>query len=247
MMHVTPKKRLHFGLLFMAFALGLGLIACPRVQAQSEGEVMSEVEPSIGCKKEEALCVAWLFVEPTKKMANLAVPKYEEPTRPEAVKRTVTYHVETRGNITANVNEFKTLAAQTYHDQRGWSRSGISFSEVASGGDFTLVLAEANEVAAFSTGCSSDYSCNVGRYVIINQDRWLGATPSWNSANGSLRDYRHMVVNHETGHWLGNGHRNCGGAGQPAPVMQQQSIDLQGCVFNPWPLDFELTSSRLGI
>ena len=55
-----------------------------------------------------------------------------------------------------------------------------------------------------------------------------------------MRDYRHMVVNHEMGHWLGSGHQYCGGIGQPAPVMQQQSIDLQGCAFNPWPLDWEL-------
>jgi len=108
-------------------------------------------------------------------------------------------------------------------------------------------LSVASELPNFSEGCSSEYSCNVGRYVIINQDRWLGATSSWNNAGGTLRDYRHMVVNHETGHWLGHGHANCGGSGQPAPLMQQQSIDLQGCKFNPWPLDSELTSSRLGI
>jgi hypothetical protein len=160
---------------------------------------------------------------------------------------TVTYDVTTKGAVYASLSEFKLLANQTLNDARGWSRMNVKFVEVASGGQFTLVLAEASQLPTFSSGCSSDYSCNAGRYVIINQDRWMGATQSWNTAGGSLRDYRHMVINHETGHWLGHGHQSCGGAGQPAPVMQQQSISLQGCTFNPWPLTSELTSSRLGI
>jgi len=124
---------------------------------------------------------------------------------------------------------------------------GVSFQEVASGGMFTLVLSEASQLPSFSPGCGTEYSCRAGRYVVINQDRWLGATASWNNAGGSLRDYRHMVVNHETGHWLGHDHVSCPGLGQPAMVMQQQSIDLQGCKFNPWPTEAELWSTQLGI
>ena len=160
---------------------------------------------------------------------------------------TVTYDVTSKGAITASFAEFKTLANQTLNDSRGWSRMNVSFKEVASGGDFTLVLSEASQVPTFSSACSTDYSCRVGRYVIINQDRWIYTTPSWKSGGGSTRDYRHMVINHETGHWLGHGHQSCGGSGQPAPVMQQQSISLQGCKFNPWPLASELYSGTLGI
>jgi hypothetical protein len=160
---------------------------------------------------------------------------------------TVTYDVTTKGAVYASLSEFKLQANQTLNDARGWSRMNVKFVEVASGGQFTLVLAEASQLPTFSSGCSADWSCNAGRYVIINQDRWMGMTDSWKSAGGSLRDYRHMVVNHETGHWLGHSHEYCGGTGQLAPVMQQQSIDLKGCKFNPWPLASELTSSRLGI
>lgn len=165
----------------------------------------------------------------------------------QANRRTVTYSVTTRGVITANLVEFKGQANASLNDSRGWSRLGVIFQEVASGGDFTLVLSEASQMTSFSSGCGVDYSCRAGRYVIINQDRWQGATPSWNNAGGSLRDYRHMVVNHETGHWLGHDHASCTGVGQPAQVMQQQSIDLQGCAFNPWPTASELWSSQLGI
>lgn len=164
-----------------------------------------------------------------------------------ATTMTVTYDVTTKGAVYASLSEFKLLANQTLNDTRGWARMNVQFVEVASGGMFTLVLSEASQLPSFSSGCSVDYSCRAGRYVVINQDRWMGATPSWNNAGGSLRDYRHMVVNHETGHWLGHDHQSCGGAGQLAPVMQQQSIDLQGCSFNPWPLTTELWSAQLGI
>jgi len=48
-----------------------------------------------------------------------------------------------------------------------------------------------------------------------------------------------MLINHEVGHWFGFEHKDCEGPGQPAPVMRQQSIDLQGCTFNPWPTNEE--------
>jgi len=159
----------------------------------------------------------------------------------------VTYDVTTRGVISSSIAEFKALANATLNDSRGWPRLGVSFQEVASGGKFTLALSSSDQMTSFSPGCGSEYSCRAGRFVIINQDRWQGATPSWNNVGGSLRDYRHMVVNHETGHWLGHDHASCGGAGQSAPVMQQQSIDLQGCKFNPWPTASELWSTQLGI
>lgn len=164
-----------------------------------------------------------------------------------ANKVVVTYDVTTKGIISASVAEFRAQANTTLNDSRGWARMGVIFQEVASGGDFTLVLSEASQMTSFSSGCGVDYSCRAGRFVVINQDRWTGATPSWNNAGGSLRDYRHMVVNHETGHWLGHGHATCSGVGQPAQVMQQQSIDLQGCAFNAWPTASELWSTQLGI
>lgn len=157
-----------------------------------------------------------------------------------AVRRTVRYHVETRGRITADLGTFRRLVQQTYDDARGWRGAGVRFVPVRRGGAFTVVLAEARRVPDFSPVCSAEWSCRVGRYVIINQTRWQHASPAWNAARGSLRDYRHMVVNHETGHWLGFGHASCPGRGRPAPVMMQQSKGLGGCRFNPFPTAGEL-------
>ncbi|HET9420066.1 MAG TPA: DUF3152 domain-containing protein, partial [Nocardioides sp.] len=156
------------------------------------------------------------------------------------VRRTVRYRVRTRGSIVADVKEFRRLAQQTYEDPRGWRAKGVRFVPVAKGGSFTLWLAAAATVPGFSSGCSSMWSCRVGRNVIINQTRWRFASPAWNAAHRSLRDYRHMVVNHETGHWLGKGHASCPGKGRLAPVMMQQSKGTHGCRFNPWPTAAEL-------
>ena len=184
-------------------------------------------------------------------IAGATVPKLATPSWMSTVPvapRVVKYSVSTRGTITADLNEFKSVVNATLNDSRGWTRLGVSFSQVETGGDFTVFLSEASQMTSFSaTGCDANYSCNVGSAVIINQDRWLGNAPSWSGAGGDLASYRQMVINHETGHWLGHGHRTCGGAGQPAPVMQQQSMDMQGCATNSWPLSNELYSPKLGI
>jgi hypothetical protein len=160
------------------------------------------------------------------------------------LRHTVYYHVETRGRITADLATFRRQANATLNDPRGWRTTGIAFREVPSGGSMTLVLAEASRVPSFSSVCSSEWSCRVGRYVIINQMRWLGASSAWWSNHGTLRDYRHLVVNHETGHWLGHGHRSCPGAGAAAPVMQQQSKYLGACRINSWPTKREWFTPR---
>lgn len=156
----------------------------------------------------------------------------------------VSYTVTTRGRITASLAEFRKQANATLNDPRGWRSAGVGFREVSSGGTMTLVLSEASRVPSFSSSCSAQWSCRVGRYVVINQTRWLYASDAWRNHRGTIRDYRHLVVNHETGHWLGHGHRGCPSAGALAPVMQQQSKSLGGCRINPWPTPREWFAPR---
>jgi hypothetical protein len=175
------------------------------------------------------------------------VPLDRRPAAAAGSRIVYTYQVRGDGNR-SSLEAFAADAAGTYADPRGWSLGGsIAFRRVASGGEFTLWLAAASQVPTFGSICDSEWSCTVGRNVIINETRWLTASPSWNASHHTLADYRHLVVNHETGHWLGFGHQFCGGPGQLAPVMQQQSISLQGCQPNAWPLPFErqrLAASR---
>jgi len=159
-------------------------------------------------------------------------------------RRVVTYSVITRGKVTASMEVFRRQAQETYDDPRGWRAGGVDFRRVRRGGDFTLVLASAGAVPSFSSSCSAQWSCRVGRYVIINQYRWRHASVAWNRSGRTIRDYRHLVVNHETGHWLGLGHASCPRRGSKAPVMMQQSKGTGGCRLNPWPLPREAARVR---
>jgi hypothetical protein len=165
-----------------------------------------------------------------------AVPWLSSATAGAVDSVTYTYSIAVKGTVRSDVNEFATHAAATLSDPRGWSLGGsIRFVRVDSGGDFTLWLSEASLMSTFSSECNSTYSCRVGRNVIINDDRWAGGAPGLDMG---LDDYRHMVVSHEVGHWLGGPHFDCPGPGQPAFVMQQQSKGesaLGGCLPNPWP------------
>jgi hypothetical protein len=152
-----------------------------------------------------------------------------------------TYAVTTRGTVRADVTAFRALVAATYDDPRGWLRAHHRFREVRRGGAFTVVLAQARTMRSFSSTCSSSYSCRIGRYVVINAARWAHGSPYF---TGSLLDYRQMVIDHETGHWLGLGHAYCRRSGALAPVMQQQSKGMQGCRPNPWPLPREIRAVR---
>lgn len=168
------------------------------------------------------------------------VPDYIPAPAPVPQSREYTYCVTSRGVDPSFLPELRTKLASVYSDSRGWSLGGVNtFTEVSSGCSLIVWLTAADQMPSFGSICDSTWSCTVYPNVILNFDRWRYASPAWNGGGGSLDDYRTMVINHETGHWLGFGHRFCSGTGQQAPVMQQQSINLQGCAANPWPLPYE--------
>lgn len=158
------------------------------------------------------------------------------------VTRTFTYSVAARGAFTSDMTQFAASAAATLADPRGWRAAGIGFQRVDSGGDFTLWLSEAAFVPSFGPPCTVNYSCRVGRNVIINEFRWRTSSPVWVTGGKSIDEYQDLVVNHEVGHFLGFDHVGCSGPGQLAAVMQQQSKGLDGCLPNEWPLAREISA-----
>ncbi len=184
-------------------------------------------------------------VQAATKQALQAQKNLEITLKANPVRKRYSYCTAIRDIDAAHLPGLDGKLAAIYADGRGWGVSGqVAYTKVASGCDFTVWLSAAASMPTFGGVCDADWSCRIGPNVVINFDRWTSASTSWNASGGSLEDYRVMVINHETGHWLGFYHQNCPGPGQPAPVMQQQSIDLQGCTFNPWPTAGEINSFK---
>lgn len=154
----------------------------------------------------------------------------------------VSYDVSSRGTVKGDMDEFRRIVAETLNDARGWKRAGVKFEEVESGGRMHVILAEPKEVEAAAPWiCSDKLSCSVGSLVLINDDRWMGGSDSYNAIGVSNQNYRWMVLNHEVGHFLGHRHiEHCETDEGLAPVMLQQSTGLRGCKPNSWPLPSEL-------
>lgn len=158
-------------------------------------------------------------------------------TRPPPGPVAVHYRIDVR-TTDAETAGFADAVVATLADGRGWSRAGFVITR-RDDAPFTVVIAEAAEVDRLCRPYDTfgKYSCQNGPVVAINADRWRHGTPEW---TGDLGSYRQMIVNHEFGHLLGLGHRTCPSRGQPAPVMSQESTNLDGCAPNPWPLADEI-------
>jgi hypothetical protein len=170
--------------------------------------------------------------------APAATPAPPAPTAPATPRVVVVrYRVEVHAR---GVASFPAVLDATLTDQRGWARAGFRLVRDQAA-PYRVVIAEAAEVDRLCRPYDTygRYSCQNGPVVAINADRWRYATPEW---TGDLATYRRMLVDHEVGHLLGMHHPavQCPRRGAPAPVMAQQSTELNGCLPNPWPLASEI-------
>ncbi|HEV7898692.1 MAG TPA: DUF3152 domain-containing protein [Planosporangium sp.] len=133
-------------------------------------------------------------------------------------------------------DEFARAVTATLSDPRSWTGGGRWRLELTAAGepaDFTIYLVTpATRDKLCRDGYDRYTSCRSGNSVVLNVARWVHGVPHYDAR---LDEYRQYMVNHEMGHRLGHGHEKCPGQGLPAPVMQQQTLGLHGCVANEWP------------
>ncbi len=149
------------------------------------------------------------------------------------------YRVEVEGGTGEDPTEVAVIVDAVLGDPRSWIAGGkvrLQLVPAGSPADFTVSLATpATSQAICATGglkTGGYSSCRLPGRVVLNLARWLTGVPDYGAP---MEQYRQYLVNHEVGHQLGNGHEACPGVGQPAPVMQQQTYGLNGCVANAWP------------
>jgi len=149
------------------------------------------------------------------------------------------YRIAVEESSGVTPEEFAQGVERVLADSRSWIAKGnVGFRRVAADpSDLTIHLATPQTTDRICTsvgvsGTGGEVSCRGGRTIVINLARWQLAVPWYADARD---EYRAMVVNHEVGHFLGNGHVRCPRPGAPAPVMQTQTFGLEGCTRNPWP------------
>ncbi|HZN73267.1 MAG TPA: DUF3152 domain-containing protein [Micromonosporaceae bacterium] len=149
------------------------------------------------------------------------------------------FRIAVEDGTAAAAAEFAAAADAVLGDPRSWIASGqLRFQRVPrnASAEFTIYLAtpatSTRMCAAGGLDTNGYTSCRLPGQVIINLARWTLAVPGYGA---SLAVYRAYALNHEVGHQLGYGHEACPGPGRPAPVMQQQTLGLKGCVANGWP------------
>ncbi|MFP5372970.1 MAG: DUF3152 domain-containing protein [Actinomycetes bacterium] len=149
--------------------------------------------------------------------------------------------VEVEDGIGIEGAAFAAAVEATLGSPASWGGGGrLSFQRVGaaeaatSAYDFRVTLVSPGSMERYCPGVGTGgyTSCRYGERAVINLARWATAVPHY---DGDIETYRHYVVNHEVGHALGNGHVDCPGPGQVAPVMLQQTLGLDGCVKNAWP------------
>lgn len=147
----------------------------------------------------------------------------------------VRYSVEVEGGVPLDPVEVAAVVESVLGDPRSWTGQGRwALQRTDTGPDVRIRVASPDTTDALCAPLrtNGEVSCRNGPDVVLNALRWTRGAASWGA---DVDGYRQYLVNHELGHFLGNGHVRCPAAGEPAPVMLQQTIGLQGCAPNAWP------------
>ncbi|MEH1126521.1 DUF3152 domain-containing protein [Micromonospora sp. CPCC 206061] len=149
------------------------------------------------------------------------------------------FRVATEDGLGQDARSFAASVDEILGDPRSWI-AGRQFRlqrvPRSASAEFTIFLATpaTSERMCAAGGLATEQytSCRLPGQVIINVARWLTAVPDYGAP---LAEYQAYAINHEVGHQLGHGHERCPTSGGTAPVMQQQTLGLKGCVAYGWP------------
>jgi len=162
----------------------------------------------------------------------VVVPGSSPAPDPSASVRTV--RVEVEAGLPVDGERFARLVMGILNNPQGWGHGGaLSFARTDGAADLRVVLASPDKIDEMCAplATNGDFSCGRYGHAAINYTRWVTGAPEFDD----LTVYRQYVVNHEVGHLLGHQHVSCPGAGEVAPVMQQQSVRVAPCLPNGWP------------
>jgi len=146
-----------------------------------------------------------------------------------------TVRVEVEDGLLVDGPAFAATVMATLNDPRGWGADGsLSFARTDGDAELRVLLASPTTVDDLCAPLETEgqVSCGTRGRAVLNVRRWVLATQEYGVDKTGYRQY---LVNHEVGHLLGHGHETCRGAGQPAPLMQQQSYRAAPCVPSSWP------------
>lgn len=155
--------------------------------------------------------------------------------------RRVTFSIDIEGGLGIDPATFAAKVRSVLGDARGWETKlgvhfvGISPQQRAAGAaaDIRITLASPDLTDQLCAPLQTDgkVSCNHNSRAVLNALRWVEGIEYYSD----LDLYRDYLINHEVGHGLWQQHETCPGPGKKAPVMQQQTLGLHGCVAWPWP------------
>ena len=170
------------------------------------------------------------------------VPGTQPASGPGPV-RTFTVQIET--GVPIDAPEFAGTVTSILSSPRSWGGlEGFSVQRVEDpDADFHVLLTTPATTDELCKPLDTDgiYSCQRKNRAILNAMRWFEGAEAYGKDLGSYRIY---MVNHEVGHvWL-HPHLSCPAAGALAPVMVQQTVAVEPCKPNPWPLESEAHDSN---
>ncbi|MFL1432418.1 MULTISPECIES: DUF3152 domain-containing protein [unclassified Nocardiopsis] len=208
----------------------------PTVSARGQSEeapAPPSPAPSPSVEEDEPVLLRSVVEEVDSADGDFSVMKGESDVMGEGP--VTTFAVEVEKGLPGEADDFTEAVELILGDPRSWGDDGRRSMQRVDGddADIRVLLAAPDTVDRMCAPLRTNgyVSCASGNRAIINQNRWVSGVPHF---DGDLETYRVYLINHEVGHTLGHGHVSCPGAGEVAPVMQQQTLDLQGCEPNGW-------------